>query len=304
MGVGWRPAAHATPMDATPPESAEGARFPGRRGVVLDPGSVSVLEEELAVPESFDGLLEDTSRDAARDAAAPTPGAAARPDVAAAPPDGRSEPEPGPVAAALFRHHLRLARLMTREGDFQGAAENAERALEIDPDAADARLELGFALIQLGRFGEAESELTRARELGDDAATLHASLAETASRLGRPRDAVRHGREALRRDPDLFPAANNLAWLLATSPDPAIRDPEESIRIAQQALRAAGGSHPNVLDTLAAGYAAAGRFEEAVQTAERAAALARERSAQELEREIHRHLERYRAGEALGSSGS
>ncbi len=298
IAVGSGPVAYATPMEPTP-ESGESVRFLGRPGVVTDPGSVSVVAEELEVPQSFDGLLE--VRSSSHDAAPSASGADALPDVAAAPPDGRPEPEPGPVAQALFRHHLRLAQLMIQEGDFEGAAENAERALEIDPDAAEARMELGFALLQLARFGEAESQLARARELGADSATLYASLARAAAALDRPRDAVRHGREALRRDPDLVPAANNLAWLLATSADPAVRDPAESIRIAQQALRAAGGSHPNVLDTLAAGYAAAGRFEEAVQTAERAAALARERGAQDLERQIHQHLERYRAGEAYGS---
>src|SRR5262245_31143113 len=179
---GSGPLAYATPMEPTP-ESGERVPLPGRPEVVTDPGSVSVLQEKLEVPKSFDGLFEASSQKSAPSA----PSADALPDVAAAPPGRQAEPASGPVAKALFRHHLRLAQLMAREGDFQGAAENAERALEVEPNAAEAHVELGFALIQLGRFGEAESQLTRARELGADSATLHAALAAAASALGRPR---------------------------------------------------------------------------------------------------------------------
>ena len=37
--------------------------------------------------------------------------------------------------------------------------------------------------------------------------------------LGRTREAVAQYREALRLNPDLAGALNNLAWILATSPD-------------------------------------------------------------------------------------
>ena len=108
---------------------------------------------------------------------------------------------------------------------------------------------------------------------------------------------MRHGREALRLAPALDSAANNLAWLLATSPDPRARNPEESIRIMSRLLGEAERPDPAYLDTLAAGYAAAGRFPDAIGTAERAEKLAREEQRWAEAEGIHARLSRYRGGE-------
>ena len=109
--------------------------------------------------------------------------------------------------------------------------------------------------------------------------------------------AVRHGREALRLDPTLDSAANNLAWILATSPDPNARNPEESIRIMERLLGKAERPDPAHLDTLAAAFAAAGRFPDAIDTAVRAEKLAREQRRSAMVEEIRVRLARYREAE-------
>ena len=65
---------------------------------------------------------------------------------------------------------------------------------------------------------------------------------------------------------------NNLAWLLATSRDASLRDPERALELALRARTlaakpdaASDREHAAVLDTLAAAQAAAGRFSEAVR---------------------------------------
>jgi hypothetical protein len=303
LGVGSLTTAWATPMQAELPPAEDAG--PREDEVEMDPGSVSVVGREIELPKSFEGLLRAPPVDVQGGSEPAPPEATAAPDseaTTAAP--GREAPavEPGPMEKVLVEHHLRLARLMLRNGDFEGAAGSAGRAVEIAPDAPEPRMELGLALLQLERFAEAEAQLRRALQLGSDAAPLHAALAVAASAQGRPRDAIRHGREALRRDPNLLPAANNLAWLLATSEDAELRDPEESIRIARRALQSTGGESPGILDTLAAGYAAAGRYAEAIAVAERAESLALGRGADELAAEIRQHLERYRAGQAYTGS--
>jgi hypothetical protein len=57
------------------------------------------------------------------------------------------------------------------------------------------------------------------------------------------------------------------------------------------------GEPPWILDTLATGYAAAGRYDDAIRTAEKAEALALKRDLPDLAREIRKHLDLYRAGE-------
>ncbi|HZL99203.1 MAG TPA: hypothetical protein VFD43_03030, partial [Planctomycetota bacterium] len=59
-----------------------------------------------------------------------------------------------------------------------------------------------------------------------------------------------------------------------------------------------------VLDTLAAAYAAAGRFDEAIETAERALRLASSSNEQALAAAVARRLELYRRGEAVGAGPS
>jgi tetratricopeptide (TPR) repeat protein len=73
--------------------------------------------------------------------------------------------------------------------------------------------------------------------------------------------------------PDQPHILNNLAWLLATCPLAAVRDGAEATAHAQRAKQL-WGDVPEVLDTLAAAYAEAGRFPDALATARRALELA------------------------------
>ncbi len=65
---------------------------------------------------------------------------------------------------------------------------------------------------------------------------------------------------------------NNYAWLLATSPDSAIRDGERAVSLMEELL-SRGRREGAWVDTLAAAYAEAGRFDEAVETQEEALTL-------------------------------
>jgi spermidine synthase len=106
---------------------------------------------------------------------------------------------------------------------------------------------------------------------------------------------VEHNREALRLEPTLPSARNNLAWLLATSPDASVRDPADALRLAEGLRQETREPTADLLDTLAAAYAAAGRFDEAIRSAEQAVALAEAEGAVELAQMIRERLSNYRA---------
>jgi hypothetical protein len=74
--------------------------------------------------------------------------------------------------------------------------------------------------------------------------------------------------------PTNAPLANNLAWLLATYPETSVRNGARAVEMAQRAVRLSGGKDPMFIGTLAAAYAEAGRFDEAIATGEKARALA------------------------------
>ena len=83
---------------------------------------------------------------------------------------------------------------------------------------------------------------------------------------------------------------------MATHPDAGMRDAGEAVRLASRAAELASRADPMILDALAAAYAAGGRFEEAIQTAEEAETLAAG-SSPELALQISKRLRLYRAGQ-------
>ena len=67
---------------------------------------------------------------------------------------------------------------------------------------------------------------------------------------------------------------NDLAWLLATREAAQGGDPRRAVPLAEQACKLTDNKSYACLDTLAIAYAAAGRFAEAIATAQKAMALA------------------------------
>ena len=69
---------------------------------------------------------------------------------------------------------------------------------------------------------------------------------------------------------------NNLAWVLATSPDDDVRDGELAIKLATQAAELTEYKQAYILSTLASGYAETGEFDIAIEWIEKALELNRE----------------------------
>jgi tetratricopeptide (TPR) repeat protein len=87
-----------------------------------------------------------------------------------------------------------------------------ERVLALQPDHADARVNLGRLLHEAGRLEEAETHYRRALQYGEHALAAY-NLALVLEDLGRPTDALREYARALAADPQLAEAHYNLARL-------------------------------------------------------------------------------------------
>ena len=109
-------------------------------------------------------------------------------------------------------------------------------------------------------------------------------------------EAVKHFRQVLRLKPNSVAVLNRLARLSATSRDSAIYDPQQAVRLAQQACELTGYKDAGILDTLAVAYAAAGRFPEAVGMAEKALKRAKSVAQKELTEDIQNRLNLFKAG--------
>jgi tetratricopeptide (TPR) repeat protein len=153
-----------------------------------------------------------------------------------------------------------------------------------------------FVSRQQLRFWQDDVTLfTRALAVTRDNHVAHAQLGAALERRGQTAETIRHYREAVRIRPDHRTALNNLAWLLATAKDSSLREPALAVTLAERAAKLPPGPDAAVLDTLAAAYAAAGRFDEAVATAERALAQAQVPALAEA---LRARLALYRAGRA------
>jgi predicted Zn-dependent protease len=70
----------------------------------------------------------------------------------------------------------------------------------------------------------------------------------------------------------MLPAMNNLAFLLATTTDPELRNPKEALSLAQKAVSAEPNNAAHQ-DTLARAYFETGQPEKAAEAEQRAVAL-------------------------------
>jgi tetratricopeptide (TPR) repeat protein len=167
-----------------------------------------------------------------------------------------------------------LADVEMARGRLAEALHRYEVVVRKHPENPSAAGRYGLALGLAGRHREAHVQLTRALAKISGVAELHRGMAEVEASLGNPQESVRQGRAALRLMPDHTDAANNLAWTLATCHDPEVRQPIEAIRLVEASALESGDA--SLLDTLAAAYASAGRYEEAIVAASRAADASRD----------------------------
>jgi Tfp pilus assembly protein PilF len=113
-------------------------------------------------------------------------------------------------------------------------------------------------------------------------AEAHARVAALRTTRGEFQDALEHYLAALRLKPDSPDVLNNLAWLLATCPDARIRDGAQAVKHAGRACELTHYHMTPMVGTLAAAYAEAGRFDDAISTAQKACTLATESGDQDL----------------------
>jgi tetratricopeptide (TPR) repeat protein len=207
-----------------------------------------------------------------------------------------------------------LGHVLFLQKKFEAAGAQFDEILQRNPYNANAHKHLGDTLAAQKKYAEAEAEYSNALLASpNDAAisealavaTLKAENEKTLTNLycalqtlptpeihtqiaiilaikGEYPDAVRHYLEALRLKPDALDVLNNLAWLLATCPDAHHRDGAQAVGYAERACELTHYKKTFYVGTLAAAYAEAGRFDDAIAKAQKACALAEESGEQNL----------------------
>jgi hypothetical protein len=179
-------------------------------------------------------------------------------------------------------------------GRYDEAMAQLQHAVRAKPDLALAHYNLGvvYAMPAKENWDEAAKQFELAIQYDDDYAQAHNNLARVYDLQGKPQRAIPHYRRALESSSPPVVAAQNLAWLLATTDDPELRDGNEAVRWAEYFARVVGTNRLDSVATLAAAHAQAGNFDAAVRWQTNAIALAPEPKKEDL----RFHLEEYRAG--------
>lgn len=158
-------------------------------------------------------------------------------------------------------------------GRLDEAVRGYERALAAAPSMAVARYRLGRTHLLRGDRAAARAHFKALIDPAGGGGPGLCRLGLTLAEDGLFQAAVEYLNAALKAHSDFIPALIGLAHLRATCPEDAWRNGAEAVEKASRAVALEDGRNPFALDTLAAAYAEAGRFAEAVSTAQRAIGL-------------------------------
>jgi len=188
--------------------------------------------------------------------------------------------------------HYGLGNALCREKRMDEAIIQYQKALEIKPDFAKAHNNLAYSLLQMGRVNEAITHFRRALEI-QQSCEVYYNLGYAFRRNGMAAEAITYFQKAIELQPQFIPAQRNLAWMLATWPEPSVRNGGKAVALAEQANQSSKDKDPQILRTLAAAYAEAGRFPEAILTAKQALVLAVAQSKTGLTNELQTEIGLY-----------
>lgn len=167
-----------------------------------------------------------------------------------------------------------IGRVYVEQGRFDDAEKSFLRAIEQYPRHPEAYYELGTLRLNRGDPTAAIRHFQTVVRLKPDYGPVYGKLGLAFVAKRQPKEAVEEYRRALSYEPDSAETLNNLAWLLATDPNPAIRNGMEAVRLAGRACEVTSNQIPALIGTLAAALAEAARFEEASRSARLAAEIA------------------------------
>jgi len=207
-----------------------------------------------------------------------------------------------PDSPAAADAHNNLGYLLAREGRLEEAAAHFKSAIARLPLSWQAQFGLGDVLSRQGKSDEAAAAFSEVVRINPNQAAGHLQLANLLARLARGGEAVEHYEKSLQLSPNNIEALNRLAWLLATCPDSQLRNGSRAVQLAERAGNLAGAPRPGLLLTLAAAYAEADRFSDAIHAAERAREIIPAGSQPELSRKIELLLQELQSGKPYRES--
>ena len=180
--------------------------------------------------------------------------------------------------------------------DLEKAIEDYTHAIRLEPTSARTYHNRGFTWALKGDLDNGIKDYTEAIRLDPKFAMSYNNRGFAWFTNGNLANAIEDYDRALRLDPTAALPYNNLAWLMATCHVPDFRNGPKAIEYARKACELTEWQDANMVNTLAAAYAEAGEFQNALEQQEKAIALS---TADADKRAMLDRLELYKTGKAF-----
>ena|GEM_PF-879167 len=174
------------------------------------------------------------------------------------------------LAPEFQRAYVNRGVHFLEQHDYDRAVLDFTRAIQLQPDDPGTHAYRAYAYAKLGQRSPARADAAAGTRLTPAeiplARTEDLMVRAGAYRiLGQGKQALRDFQEAVHVMPKDSRPNSMLAWLLATCPDGRVRNGTEAVSAAKKACELSQWQRSDCIDTLAAAYAEAGDFEQAVK---------------------------------------
>lgn len=179
-----------------------------------------------------------------------------------------------------------VGNIEAARGQSDAAVAAFARAVEIKPEHAAAWYNRGNLLFSQSKIRQAIDCWTIAISIQPELFRAYNNRATAYDRLNQDTDAAADYEKTIELNPGFVRAWDSLAWLLATSDNKKVRNPERGIKLATKACELSEYKDWSCLNTLATCYAENNDFDAAVKWARKARAIAPEADRKELDQVV------------------
>ncbi len=190
--------------------------------------------------------------------------------------------EKQPLVAA---HRLR-AQVLIKMDRLDEELEKMEQAAEAMPDQPELKLQIALYYLIAQKPRKVIAAYSDVLDLDPNNFVALQSRGDAHLNIGQHAEAIVDFGRALKIKPNEIALLNNLAWVLATSPEDGLRDGKRAVELATKACELTNYKTPHILSTLAAAFAEDGNFETAIKWSQQAVDLDDPEHAAQLAKEL------------------
>jgi len=161
--------------------------------------------------------------------------------------------------------YRQTGRAKYAKGDLKGAIAEYNHAIALEPKFAKAYVDRAAAKYDQGNFDGAIIDCDFATAIYPKLIPAYLVRGASMEKKGEKKKALADYEYVLQFDPENSMSFNNIAWIYATAPDPGIRNARKAVEYATKACQLTHWKDNAYFDTLAAAYAEAGDFDNALK---------------------------------------